>query len=161
MVAVKATEGIPFPPFREEATVTAVAIQSIRLESVLALAFVVRRGITFVVDPDVLKLVNRPADRRPMHVLVPRSLHPVTDDGDPVGVVACELFEASDREEDILHRVERKVLCGDPLKLVVRVLGPPSPFFVRHELGVQVSEFGEARVGHAFGGVGVGARLTT
>ena len=50
-------------------------------------------------------------------------------------------------------------LCGDPLKLVVRVLGSPSPFLVGHELGVQVSEFGEARVRHAFGRVGVGARL--
>ena len=54
------------------------------------LAFVIRRRVTFIVNPDILKLVHRPADRRPMHVLVPRALHPVTDDGDPVGVVACE-----------------------------------------------------------------------
>lgn len=54
------------------------------------LAFVIRRRITFIVDPDIFKLVHRPADRRSVHVLVPRALHPVTDDGDPVGVVARE-----------------------------------------------------------------------
>lgn len=37
MIAVEATEGVPFPPFCEETAVATVAIQSIWLESVLAL----------------------------------------------------------------------------------------------------------------------------
>ena len=47
MIAVKATEGVPFPPFGEETTVAAVAIQSIWLESVLALCKQETRDDTF------------------------------------------------------------------------------------------------------------------